>query len=614
MTDNKRYIGDVFIDGKTDILLREFLTNLFNQYNGEGKGFNADMLDGHHYSDIQFELNYLNDTKLSEITIGKSTFNADSVNQYLLFGDVIYEGDSFTWKNNIPPLYTITDALEGLYEYLIDERIEPLEENKVDKEKVNPNDMSENPRMKVLSDNNYTDEDKQTLDDMSDIFFSQLTDYVDENGVTHHFFDAQLINGLRLILITQQDYDELPNDFKKYWRNIFIIKEPDEIPTDLDYHSPLEFDLKDGYDFRVAQDDALVSEYIMEDDGSGRDYWIQLKHKWASQWTNLLPLQNFLYGVDLKGEIISVIENEEGVQYNQVAMAQLLNALLNDKTNSHYVGLSYLPSDYKDDFVHQILKNGTALTGTNASGFTNVDIGHAFDSEFTGIDNKINSITNSNQTGTLDVQINALNTALTGLDQQINGTDATAILKQLQSINSSVSQIQSDVASMKSVTDNIGKWKKYYIPDLDSVGGNTTTNTINYYNETLHLAMLKPGFMHHFKAVDNDWYLPIKNDKGTYYPNVVCKAVPVQTITMINYQHPFNTVLKIDNYGRIWVRSEKDIDSSQWFGGSILYRYDRLYTDSELEQIRTRSKAKNFNIDADSYSRGRDGDWWNDTF
>ena len=54
MTDenNKRYIGEVFIDGKSDKLLQEFLTNLFNSYMGHGKGFDADTLDGCHRKDI----------------------------------------------------------------------------------------------------------------------------------------------------------------------------------------------------------------------------------------------------------------------------------------------------------------------------------------------------------------------------------------------------------------------------------------------------------------------------------------------------------------------------------------------------------------------------------
>ena len=49
---NDRYIGEVFIDGKSNKLLQEFLTELFNSYNGPGKGFNADMVDDWHLDDI----------------------------------------------------------------------------------------------------------------------------------------------------------------------------------------------------------------------------------------------------------------------------------------------------------------------------------------------------------------------------------------------------------------------------------------------------------------------------------------------------------------------------------------------------------------------------------
>ena len=50
--NNRRYVGEVFIDGKSDRLLQEFLTNLFNSYNGPGKGFNADMIDDWHLEDM----------------------------------------------------------------------------------------------------------------------------------------------------------------------------------------------------------------------------------------------------------------------------------------------------------------------------------------------------------------------------------------------------------------------------------------------------------------------------------------------------------------------------------------------------------------------------------
>lgn len=64
----------------------------------------------------------------------------------------------------------------------IETLIDTLAETKVDKAKVNPNDNDINPRMKVLSDNNYTDEEKQKLYGIED----------NANNYTHPSYTARI--------------------------------------------------------------------------------------------------------------------------------------------------------------------------------------------------------------------------------------------------------------------------------------------------------------------------------------------------------------------------------------------------------------------------------------
>lgn len=583
MTDNLRYVGDVFIDGKTDILLREFLTNLFNQYNGEGKGFNADMLDGHHYSEIEFALNVLEDTKLSEITIGGSVFNADNPGAFLHFSDVVHDGEPEEWMDNHNySTYNITNALNDLYDDLINKKLVL----KVDKEKVDPSDVSDNPRMKVLSDNNFDDQYKSNLDDLSGLL-EDFVDYEDANGVIHHFLSADLTNGLRFILITQDDYDALETDVKNYWRNVFIIKE--SVPTALDYHSPLEFDLKDGYDFRVAQDDEPISDFIINDDGTDRPYWIQLKHTWSNTWSNLMPLQNFLLGANLRGEIINVLENDENLEYNEISIKNVLLKLLTDSTETNFINLPYLSLNDKNQFIHRILKDGVELETIDSDGFSNVDISNAFSTEFTNIDDRINAISNTDGTGKLDIQMSELNSTVTQLDTQINGTQESSISKQLSSINNSIGNIRDDVANIKAITQNVNNWKAYTIPNIGT----------NYYNEALKVAYLSFGFNHYFNTKtdyqtgrsDSSYYKPQRNAKLNPYAYTTVKAKPVGVVNAINDTHPFDTILNINSSGRIgaMVYNKDTSPGHAWFGGmSPIYRYSSLYSDAELEAMKNR--------------------------
>lgn len=458
MPDNNRYVGDVFIDGATQVLLENFLTELFNRYNGPGNGFDADMLDGHHYKDISDELERLDKEKLSSITIGGTTFDNTTVGAYLSFGDVIYNNYSgLPWiTGELPEHYTITDALLGLHAYINNQ-----DAKKVDKEKVDENDTSENPRMKVLSDNNFSDKFKNDLEDLSKLL-EDFVDYIDENGDTHRLLNAGLINGLRLILITQEDYDNLETSFKTYWRNIFIIKDPAEMPTSIDYSSPLQYPLEEGYEFRLAKDDEPADNLQFEfDDNDERDIWLQIRHKWGGSWQNLIPLDDFFANTNINPFVKRVIEEDASLNYNEDAMRRVLEALLLDSSNENYIDLNFMSADYMDDFVYQLTKNNQTLASTKVNGFKSIDLSNLFQTEFQQVNSTINGITNTNGTGSLDKKIATVSNATSTLNTQINGSADNSITNQLTALGNSISGLSGQLSSLESAVTTLNTPQTY---------------------------------------------------------------------------------------------------------------------------------------------------------
>lgn len=528
MPDNKRYVGDVFIDGKTDRLLQEFLTNLFNQYNGEGKGFNADMLDGHHYSDIENELLRLDSEKLSTIMIGNSVFNSEQSSGFLHFSDIIYDDyTSLPWRNNIPNNYNITNTLTDLYSSIMNY----VDDTKVNKEQVDENDDSNDPRMKVLSDNNFSDTDKQNLNTVSDTVLNSLTAYTDKNGVEHHVLNSYTVNGLRFILITQENYNALKNssiqterDYVNSWRNVFIIKDASQMPSEVEYSNPLTYDIKDGFLFRLSNDEAVSSVANDIDVNDPNPIWLQLKHNWETQWTNLIPLQDLFRGVDFSNNIVDVIENNETICFNATALRAVVNEILNNQNSEDYLALNYIPIGQKNQFIHNLIKDDDVLeSALDENGFSNVDITNIFDTEFEEIDDKISNISNNNHTGVLDIQINSLNQTLNTLNNQINGSQNDAILQQLSSIKQSLSQLNSNISTINGLVSGLSKYTKYTGTFM-----NDTSNI--YYNDYTKIAYVQiQNTYNHKKAHYKEWvrigtlpskFTPIRGLKVPYSPEI----------------------------------------------------------------------------------------------
>lgn len=440
--NNKRYVGEVYIDGKSDKLLQRFLTNLFESYNGENKGFIADMLDNWHLQDILEYVNMQDATKLDTITIGGTTFTVLNPSQFLQASDVIYnnfkESDTqVPWISFLKSKYAIegNEDLEErkdstgvsddddylLYDILLDIYY-VLDFKKVDKTIFDA--------LQAAHEELEARHDTLRLEfeDFRDKFAGVLQEIeiVDENGNTRTstFLNAQLINGFQIIPITQAKYDALPNKTKNFWRYIYIIR--DNIPED--YDPPIQFDLLKHISFEFNQDKQCIYYH----------------NGISDEPIFLCSLEDLLKGADFDHIMYEYITENDNIIYNATALKNSLKALVlssNEFDDYPFVTRTEghtLVSDIESD-------SGTITNEQNDSGFQTYDITHAFDNIFGNLGNKSIATQLSETNTALTNGLNTLRTDFTTADNTLK----TTILSTVQSNYMLATDINSLVTNTK---------------------------------------------------------------------------------------------------------------------------------------------------------------------
>lgn len=378
--NNKRYIGEVFIDGKSDKLLQEFLTNLFNSYNGKDKGFNADMLDDWHLQDITDYVDEQVATKLDKITIGQTTFTVYDSSKFLQLTDIIYSTlEDMPWTQEMKEdadkfgrtesslydedgYYFASDIIIDLYYYL-------------DKTKASQEDFNDlNAKYVILRDDH--DELKEDFEEFKEPFEDLIRDVeiTDENGnkITVKMFDAQMINGFRIIPITQAKYDALHPDEKSYWRNIYIIV--DNIPDD--YVNPISYKLFESVRL-VYNPETKYLEYY---DGLSREP------------RQLISLEDIFNNMDLSEQINNYMTTTEEVIYNPIALRESFKEVV--WTKDELDDLPFLTKKEGEVLASNITSNYGTITSTKntTDGFTTFDITNAFNTKFNSLTSDINNV------------------------------------------------------------------------------------------------------------------------------------------------------------------------------------------------------------------------------
>lgn len=440
---NKRYLGDVFINAENKEIQKQFFKDVIESYQFQyGGEFNSAFLQG--YTPEDFATKEQGEKAdlaiISPLQIGQSEIINLQEPQYVLsdgvkLEDILKEETSeyHTWyKNDID----VTDALKTIYEkvhYKLD--IADFEDFK---------------------ENNYNK--------FKNCFLGSCETFVDPDDQTKKtLFNSSLVNGIRFILITQEKYDELPEETKKYWRNFFIIKDASEIPPD--YHDPMELSLTDGYTFSVENDKLIVTNNLSD------------THKVICRVSDLIG------DIDIHDKVREYIEYPEYFEDTGYLIHDgSLNESIKRQIDKEDVDDDYpfLSSLLKNDFTRNILLDNNdnyINTSFDVEGFKNIDIrmnNYLEDnlrnvSEIKNIENSIINVRSNIDDINDDIvglqnDIYGINTNITNIQQKDNNQDQqlNIIVNKLTSIDNKISDLSNSLSKWVRIDNQTNQDAKYY--------------------------------------------------------------------------------------------------------------------------------------------------------
>lgn len=340
-TNNEKYITEAWIEnGKEEEFKKAFLEALMAEWQGEGNGFDADMLDGKHYSDILKDINSATEDLAPSFNIGGVTFDKenvenreknmkvgfDAINLYVKKPDgSSYENDEVFFPNftELPwtpspdykpnPNYTEKnwDLLRGQYDgpnlLEVFEQVYDITEGKVDWDTFNA-----------------MEEKVDKANDMSDALAPNVKILYDaDNNIIGSEINAASVNGIYIYIVGKQEYEELPDDVKNDIHNLFIVKENENGFDDfLKAKQPGTVAFSKYYKFRI---DPEPRPYVDPDTGETRMVrWLQYCHQDLEIWHDMAPASDFVDTDSISGILISLLRDSSNYLLNAVSLTNSL--------------------------------------------------------------------------------------------------------------------------------------------------------------------------------------------------------------------------------------------------------------------------------------------------
>ena len=528
---DKRYLGDVFINAENYERQKQFFRDIIESYQWKfGGNFDAATFQEKVPEDFATKDQGEKADKaiLGPLYLGRKPILDEAGSQYI-YTDAIeldYQDtglDTIEWYQHLPH-NNLTDALLSIYNQVMNIQTD-LQNNKLDTSRYNTF---------------ITDDYTPLKNSLSGI----LETFTDENEDEVTKFNADLVNGLRFILITQDAYDALPAASKTYWRNVYIIKKPNEIPPD--YADPMHWQLTDGYTFRV------------------NDGYLQVSNGLTTEWKNICTLDELLSGANFNNIIQDFIEEGDYV----IANESMINSLLNISptiVNENWQNYPFLSSSLHDDFVENILINNSA-TNVNTSlgndGFktVNLDLNTVIDDKLNPAVSSLNDTINTEKAkistaqqniSSIQTQIDTLNTNNTNHEASL-----TSIQNQLNNINNTLTSVNTNINNL---SNSISDWKVIDIPGLEYKSGSTTDKSWCMYNEKLKLAHVYLSFGMYVGQNDlgtANASGKIHTSKNVYETYYVYAAPHSSTSYFPSAGSPLDFV-KIENSGRLTVLTKR---------------------------------------------------------
>lgn len=450
---DKRYLGDVFINEENRDIQNQFFRDIINSYQWKfGGEFDASTLQGKTPADFatadQGEL--AERALLSPLCLGHTKItNKDEV-QYIMtdavtmyYDKIVPESDrtleDVDWFNNLIEAYgadDLTAALMSIYDNVMDIEAR-LEENKLDK-------------------NIFYNFKTEEFDPLEERVNNVFETFEDEFGNEVHKLDSDLTNGLRFILITQEAYDDLDGEEKNYWRNIYIIRDPEDIPPE--YVDPMTWQLKDGYKFRVHNGELQVNNGL------------------SSEWAKIADISDLFSQGGFDAPLKDFLENNETFIINNISLIESLKNLDGDDETAEY---PFLSSSLHDDYVFDITVNGSydnVNDTVNNANFKTININlnnflTPLQEDIGDLDTELRRVISNQDTMTNDItgiknlnnqQNNQLNIHMSNI--QKNANDITALNNRIANFESSINNRINNLLgwSVQHIYNEPGKEVKLY--------------------------------------------------------------------------------------------------------------------------------------------------------
>ena len=440
MSSNRKfYIGELFEDKEDEEYLKNLIDAIIQAKSDAGE-LKARYLiyrespdeEWEEYQAIDFAtaeqgLKADNSLQLNEVKLGKTNIVNQIDSQYI-YTDAMY------LEHSDNPL-TDLDVHNKYIEVILKDSTDPTKNN-YDLTEVlwNILDNLDTRALKV-----DLDEVNEEINNIKDTLEQLLGDLTDSEG--NILINADAVNGIVFQLITQELYDELPEEDKNNWRVFYIIV--DEMPNADEYEAPLALSTAVGLEFQVGPDETGT-------------LYLQYRNKGATDWINLISIP----------EIESHLQ-----QINWDSVSAALKQGYTDGNTPEFnnwddYAYPFLTTALKSRIVFTITFNGEQID----SEYNNIDLTDTLKNYFVSKE-EFNTYKTS-----ITSSINNLNTQLSNLNNRLSNVEediSQDITNSINSINNQIKNINTQLSShASSINSNTKKI-------------NTLQNTVNRDNEII---------------------------------------------------------------------------------------------------------------------------------
>lgn len=388
---NKRYLGDVFINEDDYEYQKQFFEDIIESYQWKyGGNFDASTLQEKVPEDFATAEQGAKAEAaiLSPLLLGRTEILNLADHQYIFPDAIQIDKDTETdsgryisfieWFDELDDTANLSEMLYTIYQ--------------------NTMNITNNLDNIKLDKNTYNQFISQDYTPLKELITNSFAIFTDEFGAEVTKINADLINGLRFRLITQDAYDSLSDAEKTYWRNVFIIK--DEIPPD--YEDPMQWSLSDGYEFRI-------------NDGK-----LQVHNVLSNDWADICTLEDLLAGAGIRSMVKDIMGEE---------ISDVINDIQPIEVEKHWEEYPFLSSSLHDTYIKDLLIDETNtyvtsnLDNKDSLKYLNIDMNQIL------IDNEVLEPNGATR----------INEIVDNFTQQLNSQDT-----RITNINNSVSQLQND--------------------------------------------------------------------------------------------------------------------------------------------------------------------------